>query len=179
MIRPLLVVLFAATPALAATIDGVEVPAPPPPQDVVDTHWGERVEDPYRCLENTSDPAVQKLMHAQADATEAILAKIPGRGGCSSASRRSTRRCRRRWATCAATNRGGIFYLKREAADNQFKLVLPRGFDGADKVLVDPEVEAKATGKPHAIGGYSAIARRQVRGLHASPPAAARSARCT
>ncbi|HEX5633309.1 MAG TPA: hypothetical protein VFX50_08780, partial [Gemmatimonadales bacterium] len=64
---------------LAAGFAGVEVPPPPPPKPVVDTHFGVQVPDPYRFFEDVKDPAVQAWMKAQADATAAILAKIPGR----------------------------------------------------------------------------------------------------
>jgi len=156
MTRLVHLLLLAASPALAATVAGVEVPPPLPPQPVVDTHWGVKVEDPYRFLENTANPEVQKFMRAQAEATEAILAKIPGR-------QRMLERIREIDAEVPALvtqvrrdERGGLFYLKREAKDNQYKLYRREGFDGPEKVIVDPEVDAKATGKPHAIGGYGA-----------------------
>ena len=74
-----LALVLAPGAALAAVYAGVEVPAPPAPRPVVDTYWDTQVVDPYRFLEETSDPEVQKLMKAQADATAAILAKLPGR----------------------------------------------------------------------------------------------------
>src|SRR5262249_41960001 len=36
-----------------------------------------------------------------------------------------------------------------------FKLYMREKPDGADVLLVDPEVEMKATGKPHAIGDFA------------------------
>lgn len=148
--------LLAAPSVLAATVAGVAVPPPLPPQVVVDTHWGVKVEDPYRFLEDTANPEVQRFMRAQASATEAILAKIPGRD-------RMLKRIKEIDAEVPANvtavrrdERGGVFYMKREAKDNQYKLYRREGFDGAERVVVDPEVDAKATGKPHAIGGYSA-----------------------
>jgi len=68
-----------AVPAIAASVAGVEVPGPLPPKPVTDTFWGVAVEDPYRFLEDTKDPVVAQWMKAQAEATTAILAKLPGR----------------------------------------------------------------------------------------------------
>ena len=70
---------LACLPAFARTIAGVAIPPPPSAKPVVETHWGVQVEDPYRFLEDVSNPEVQAYMKAQADATHAILAKIPGR----------------------------------------------------------------------------------------------------
>jgi len=141
--------------ARAATFAGVDVPPPLPPQPVVDVHWGVSVEDPYRFLENTTDPAVQAWMKKQADATAAILAKLPGRD-----------RLRARIAEIDADipavvsrvhrdDRGRLTYLKRTAADNQLKLYRRDTIDGAERLLVDPDAIAKATGKAHAIGAFA------------------------
>src|SRR5436853_6032047 len=47
--------------------------------DAVDTYFGKTYADPYRWLENTKDKEVEDWFKAQADLTEALLAKIPGR----------------------------------------------------------------------------------------------------
>ena len=141
--------------ALAAAFAGVEVPPPPAPRPVVDTFWDTQVEDPYRFLEDTADPGVQKLMKAQADATAAILARLPGRDKLLARLREIDADVPAVVTAVRRDERGGLFYLKREAKDNQAKLYRRQGYDGAEKLVADPEVDAKATGKPHAIGGYS------------------------
>lgn len=157
MSRKSLIALFLAPgAALAATFAGVDVPAPPPPRPVFDTYWDTRVEDPYRFLEDTSDPEVQKLMKAQADATAAILARLPGRQKLLARIREIDAEVPAVVTQVRRDERGGVFYLKREAKDNQSKLYRREGFDGPEKLLADPEEDARATGKPHAIGGYSA-----------------------
>ena len=147
--------LLASAPAFAATFAGVDLPAPPPPRSVVDTHWGVAVDDPYRFLEDTADPDVQKLMKGQSDAAHAILAKLPGR-------ERLLARIKEIDADTPAVvsnvqrdERGGLYYLKREASDNQFKLYRREGAAGAESLVVDPDVETRASGKPHAIGAYT------------------------
>jgi prolyl oligopeptidase len=142
--------------ACAASFLGVEVPPPLPAKNVVDTYWNTPVDDPYRFLENTRETAVQDWMKAQADATEAILAKLPVRA-----------ELRKRIAeiddavptvvtSVVRTTSGRWFFMRRNAGENQFKLVRRDSLTGDDVVLVDPDALQKATGKPHAIGGYSA-----------------------
>jgi prolyl oligopeptidase len=145
------VVSLLAVPALAATIAGVEVPPPLPPKPVSDTFFGVTVEDPYRFLEDTKDPAVVQWMQAQADATTAILGKIPGRDalltrmkeiedGASGLVDQVQRSAGGRW-----------FFLKRDPGENQFRLVWRERVGGPDRLLLDPEALRKATGKPHAV----------------------------
>jgi prolyl oligopeptidase len=45
-------------------------------------------------------------------------------------------------------------YLKRAVGERQLKLVLRVGLTGDERTLVDPEVEAKKTGVPHAINYF-------------------------
>lgn len=140
-----------AVPALAATFAGVEVPPPLPPRPVTETIWGVAVEDPYRFLEYTREPAVAQWMQAQADATAAILARIPGRdpllarikeieNGASGLVDQVQRSAGGRW-----------FFLKRDPGENQFRLVWRERADGPDRLLLDPEALRKQTGKTHAV----------------------------
>src|SRR5277367_5775662 len=54
-------------------------PPKTPVRAVIDDYFGTKVVDPYRWLENTSDPEVIAWMKAQNDYTRAVLARIPGR----------------------------------------------------------------------------------------------------
>ncbi len=156
-LRSLLCAVLAGTmlPALALTVAGITVPPPPPPQAVTDTHWGVSVEDPYRFLEDTADPRVQQWMRGQAEATAAILERLPGRAAllarieqidaaAGGAVTRVSRTASDRW-----------FFLRRLPQDNQFKLVWRDGANGADTVLVDPEALSRAAGKSLAIMDYA------------------------
>jgi prolyl oligopeptidase len=122
---------------------------------MVDTHWGVAVDDPYRFLENTGDPDVQKLMRAQADATAAILAKIPARDRLLARLKEIDSETPARVTAIRRDERGGLFYLKRGPAENQFKLYRRDKPDGAEALLYDPEIESKAQGSPHAIGDFT------------------------
>jgi prolyl oligopeptidase len=147
--------LLAAAPVLAAVFAGVEVPPPPAPRVVTDTYWGVQVEDPYRFLEDTASPEVQAYMKAQAEATQAILAKLPGRDRLLARIKEIDSEVPAVVTSVRRDERGGIFYKKREAGANQFKLYRRDGPAGPEKLVFDPEVEARATGKPHAIGDYA------------------------
>jgi prolyl oligopeptidase len=140
-----------ATSSLAATFAGVDVPPPPPAKNVVDTYWGVAVDDPYRYLEDTKDPAVQAWMKAQASATEAILAKIPGRDALLARIKEIEAKASGLTDQATRAASGRYFFLKRDPSDNQFRLVYRDTADGPDRLIVDPEALAKKTGTPHAV----------------------------
>ncbi len=141
--------------AFAATAAGVEVPPPLPAQTVTESHWGVAVDDHYRHLETVSDPRVSQWLRAQADATSAILAKLPARstmleriqaiegaaGGVTTQVQRSAS--------------GRLFFLRRNPGENQFKLLWRDGPNGSDHLVFDPEAAA-SDGQPHAVMDFSA-----------------------
>src|SRR4051812_14145648 len=47
--------------------------------DAEDTYFGKSYKDPYRWLENLTDKDVEGWFKAQAQLTDGLLAKIPGR----------------------------------------------------------------------------------------------------
>lgn len=47
------------------------------------------------------------------------------------------------------------FYEKRGASDNQFKVYVRYGLQGADRLLIDPEALTTASGSPHAVTFFS------------------------
>jgi prolyl oligopeptidase len=130
-------------------------PPKAPSESVTDVFHGVSVHDPYRNLENVKRADTQKWLGAQADYANAQLSRIPGRDelekrieALAKSTGDSVRSVLR-----MADNR--IYYLKRSAGENQFKLVMRVGSDGAERVLVDPEQLTKATGQPHAINYFS------------------------
>ena len=146
---------FLPAAAAAFTVAGVEVPAPLPPRNVVETHWGTPVDDPYRYLEDTANPDIQKYMRSQADAAQAILDRIPARDRLLARIKEIDDDTPAVVAGVRRDTRGRLFYLKREAKDNQFKLYRRDTPTSPEVLLVDPEVLMKATGKPHAIDEYA------------------------
>ena len=148
--------LAAACPSvlLAASIAGVELPAPLPPRNVVETHWNTPVDDPYRYLEDTGNPDVQKFMRAQADAAQAVLDRIPARDKLVERIREIDADTPAQIGSIQRDRSGRIFYLKRNPNDNQFKLYRRDTPTAPEVLLVDPDPLMKATGKPHAIGAF-------------------------
>ncbi len=139
----------------AQKVAGVEVAAPLAPQKTSDVYWGVTVDDPYRFLENVSDPAVAQWMRSQADATAAILAKIPARDTLLARIRQIEASAPGTVAQLDRSDTGRFFFTRREPDENQFKLVWRDGPDGKDTVLIDPEVLSKAAGKPVALQDFA------------------------
>ncbi len=142
--------------AVAGDVAGVKIPPPFASGATTDTHWGVKVADPYRALENVADPQVQQWMRSQADATTAVLAKIPARDALLARIRELEAQAPGAVSRVERTLAGRIFFLRREPSENQFKLVWREGPAGTDTVIVDPEAISKAAGQPHAIVDYSA-----------------------
>src|SRR5437899_381770 len=76
---PVLIVLS----SLLALTPRVSHPAPAagqpvaPVRDVVEDHWGVKVTDPYRYMEDIKSPDVQAWIKGQAVYTDSVLSKIP------------------------------------------------------------------------------------------------------
>lgn len=151
---PALIFAAALNVAHAASFAGVDVPPPLPAAPVTDTYWSVEVTDPYRFLENTREARVQDWLKAQATATDAILAKIPGRNAL--LARIEAIEAAAAGVTTRIVRSDGdrFFFLRRNPGEDQFKLVLREGIDGAERVLVDPEAMSKAAGRPHAIQDF-------------------------
>lgn len=145
-----------ASTANAADIAGVKIPPPFAAGATTDTYWNVNVPDPYRALENVADPQVQQWMRSHADATTAVLEKIPARNALLARIRELESAAPGAVSNIERTPSGRVFFLRREPSENQFKLVWRDGLSGADTVIVDPEAISKAAGQPHAVVDYEA-----------------------
>ncbi|MDQ3446329.1 MAG: hypothetical protein M3496_09195, partial [Pseudomonadota bacterium] len=125
--------------ASAAEIAGVKIPPPFAAGTTTDTYWDVNVPDPYRALENVTDPKVQQWMRSHADAASAVLAKIPARNALLARIGELEAAAPGAVSSVERTRSGRIFFLRRESSENQFKLVWRDGASGADTVIVDPE----------------------------------------
>lgn len=144
-----------AAPVAAATPGAL----PPPPsaarRPVTDTHHGQAITDDYRWLENLKSPDTQAWMKAQAGYADGVLGRIAGRDQMLARLEALDRQVG--LVVADVTRRPGDlwFYEKRSAGDNQYKLYLRRGLNGAEKLLVDPEQWQRRTGQPHALSHYN------------------------
>lgn len=141
---------FAATPATTPTAAPVAAV-----REVNEVLHGVTVKDPYRYFENAKAPEVQSWMLAQGDATRATLDRIALHADIDKRIAELTANVGD--AINKVTRMPGerIYYMKRPRGDKQFKLMMRIGLTGEEKVLIDPEQDAKRTGIPHAINYYA------------------------
>ena len=105
--------------------------------DVSDTYFGKTYSDPYRWLEDLKDTNVYGWFKAQATLTDDTIAKIPARDALV-----------QEWLALdklkPATydgidyENGRVFYKKTLGGENVGKLYWREGWDGAEKLLFDP-----------------------------------------
>ena len=136
--------------ATAATL-----PPAAPSEPVTETMHGVSVADPYRNLENTKNPATLAWLKAQGQHAAQTLARIEGRDAM--AARIEALAAASGDSVRAVTRMPGerLYYLQRKVGENQFKLMMREGLAGAERVLVDPERMAKASGVPHALNYFT------------------------
>jgi prolyl oligopeptidase len=120
-----------------------------PVRPVTEEYFGVKVVDPYRWLENTSDPEVIAWMKAQNDYTRAVLARIPGRDALLDRIK-------------ALDNAGNVvsglqvwaghyFYYKTEPGSDNRKLFVRDSLGAPERLLVDTEKMTTADGKHYSI----------------------------
>jgi len=142
IVLPILLLLPALTTAQSALPQT-------PVRAVIDDYFGTKVADPYRWLENTSDPEVIAWMKAQNDYTRAVLARIPGRDDLLTRIK-------------ALDNAGNVvsalqvwgghyFYYKTEPGSDNRKLFVRDTLSAPERLLVDPEKMTTADGKHYSI----------------------------
>src|SRR4030095_602712 len=151
--------LFIARPAvmlssLAAAMAFAQA-APPvaPTKPVTDTYFGVTVTDPYRYMENMKDPDVAGWVKAQADYTQALLSKLPGRAKLyEEIEVRGNAASARVYDVQVVGSK--VYYQKRRADENIGKLYVRDGFGGAERLLVDPDTVKSTDGKHSAIDWF-------------------------
>lgn len=151
MFKPLL----ALVGALAASYVAAQSLPTMPVKNVPETFFGTTVDDPYRAMESIKDPVVAAWMKAQSDHAHTTLARIEGRDAMLASILKYDEAVSSRVMGVSRVAGDRWFFEKRGAKENQFKLYVRQGLQGADRLLVDPEALEKATGKPHAINYYA------------------------
>ncbi len=105
--------------------------------DASDTYFGKTYHDPYRWLENMKDKDVEAWFKAQAELTDGLLAKIPGRDALV-----------QEWLALdnlkpaaysdITYEHDRVFYKKTLGGENVGKLFFREGWNGQEKLLFDP-----------------------------------------
>ena len=153
LLLPRSVLAQAAAAALSSQPPGLPVAAV---RNVPETFFGTTVDDPYRYFEDTKAPEVAAWMKAHSDHALATLKRIGGRDTLRRRLEEIDASASARVAEVQRRPGEWLFYQRRGAKDDQFKLCVRQGLQGAERVLFDPEALKKATGTPHAINWYSA-----------------------
>jgi prolyl oligopeptidase len=138
--------LLLLIPALATAQS--RLPATPV-RAVIDDYFGTKVVDPYRWLENTSDPVVIAWMKAQNDYTRAELARIPGRDEL--LARIKSLDNAGNVVSSLQVWGGHYFYYKTEPGSDNRKLFVRDTLGSPERLLVDPEKMTTADGKHYSI----------------------------
>lgn len=148
MRRSALAYLAAVLTLLGSALSQVKVPKTPV-RAVTEEYFGTKVTDPYRWLENTSDPEVVSWMKEQNSYTRETLAKIPGR-------EQLLQRINSLDNAGAIVSSmqiwgGHYFYLKTEPGSDNRKLFVRDTLGAPERLLVDPEKLTAADGKHFSI----------------------------
>jgi len=124
--------------ALLASSTAIAAPGQPvaDKKPVVENFFGTSVTDDYRWMEDSKSPEFQAFMKGQADYTNGVLAKIPGRA----ALEKRIVALDNAAVKVLGVNQVGDAYFYRKSAPGaaNYSLVVRQGAKGKEKVLVDP-----------------------------------------
>ncbi|MEE4277575.1 MAG: prolyl oligopeptidase family serine peptidase [Halieaceae bacterium] len=107
--------------------------------NIVDTHWGVEVDDPYRYMEDIEDPYVREWFEGQAAFAEDYLGALPARDEIFERLKELDQGAPFTTSSVKAFPSGDVFYLRRDAGENLAKLYVHAAGADAPRVLVDPE----------------------------------------
>jgi len=105
--------------------------------DASDTYFGKTYNDPYRWLENLKDQDVHAWFKAQAELTDGLLARIPGRDALAQ-EWMALDKLKPATYSSIQYHHGRVFYKKTLGGENVGKLYFREGWDGPEKLLFDP-----------------------------------------
>ena len=136
----------------------VEEEEPGPPvakiENVVDEHWGVKVDDPYRYMEDMEDPYVQEWFKGQAEYSEGLLGAIPGHAELLDRIKELDKNKQYRIFGIHRDPDGTLFYRKLNAGENIPKLCWKDAGTKQEKILVDPEALAGEGDQHYSLEKY-------------------------
>ena len=138
----------------AFSIPAAQAQAPPvaPVHPASDTYFGTTVTDPYRWMENEDDPAVKSWFKGQADYTNSVLSRLPGRAALLA---RISALDNADVSVGKVQMAGGrYFYRKSAPGDIVSKLFVRDSLSGQERMLLDPQ--ALTAGGVHSSIDYFA-----------------------
>jgi prolyl oligopeptidase len=121
-------------------------------REVKDSYFGQTISDPYRWMEDLKTDETQKWIKAQADYSRAYLDKLPMRD---SILKRLNELSDVGTQVTSIQKRGNsYFYNRRAPNENDYRIYVREGFNGAERLLVDPDKIAN-DGKRRSINSFS------------------------
>ncbi|MEM9759700.1 MAG: hypothetical protein AAF933_10730, partial [Pseudomonadota bacterium] len=123
-------------------------------ENVVDTHWGVEVDDPYRYMEEVEDPYVREWFEGQAAYAEEYFASLPDRGALFDRLVEMDQGAPFRTYSVKEFPGGDVFYMRREAGENLAKLYVHAADAEEPRLLVDPEAFASEGDEHYSLEIY-------------------------
>src|SRR5712664_267819 len=131
-------IVFLIVPLLASTTCFADWQYPETKTvEAEDVYFGKTYKDPYRWLENLKDKDVESWFKAQAELTDGLLAKIPGRDALVNEWMALDKLKPAAYSAISYEN-GRVFYKKTLGGENVGKLYFREGWNGAERLLFDP-----------------------------------------
>ncbi|MDP9172601.1 MAG: prolyl oligopeptidase family serine peptidase [Planctomycetota bacterium] len=153
-------VIAQTAPTIPASQPSTQPIPPLPPvamvKPIVDDYFGVKVTDPYRYMEDLTNPQVKQWFKAQSDYTRAVLDRIPGRQAMLDEIEKYIDSAPSRVSSVSRLKGGRYFYLKTLAGESLAKLYMRSKLDAPETLLVDTDKFKGPKGEPAAINSYSA-----------------------
>lgn len=139
---------------LAAHVATATLPPAPSaaPRAPTETRFGITLEDPDRWLEDQQNPAAKDWVKGQADHTRGLLDAIPARAEVLADIERLEKTTSSNLESVVLMHGERLLIRRQEAGMDMARLYLREGWEGTDRLLLDPADWKRRTGKPHAIG---------------------------
>lgn len=137
-----------------AAIRGLQK-ALPPIRPVTETICDTTITDPYRALEDLSDPEVDRWMRSEAARAREVLDGLPHREEMLAMMREFDSRRKEQVYNLVISESNRYFYLKRQPGEEVGQLFWRDGFEGNETLLFDPRKYGKESGADYVISRVS------------------------
>ncbi|MGA9271414.1 MAG: prolyl oligopeptidase family serine peptidase, partial [Lutimonas sp.] len=123
-----------------------------PVKVVSDEYFGQKVDDPYRYMEDMKDEAVMGWFKGQGDYAAEVMKNVNGRDELIAKFKELDQRRSSRVFNLQITENDLYFYLKMTPEDEVGKLFMRKGYGGEEVFLFDPSEYNKEEGKQYTVG---------------------------
>ena len=151
MIKYLLATSLTLSSLISVLSQTLDAPTPTPVRPVIEEYCGEKIEDPYRYLEDMRNPEVQQWFRAQADYTQHVLSQIPGRDQLKQQLQEIASRRASEVTQVKITDNNRYFYLKTNQGEDVARLYYRDGYEGEEKLLFDPTAYDAGSNKKYVV----------------------------